>query len=201
MSRTLEQDPVTQFKRVWPSPCGCNLSRVLPVFLLLFIPELFSPGPQRLTLDWPVQDCPAVFFPVVHQFWPPPWWIFPPQANSLVFEFKFERSSSAGFAAGGCSCRGTYTFTSKPKTSLQLCGRRPNFPDHSILCVELLLIFVGFKKLRQKSSGATKSIYTAFVAAQRPCVAPSVWFQLFLQLSICSLSVSLSFLFLWYVSF
>ena len=141
------------------------------------------------------------FSPVVHQFWPPPWWIFPPQANSLVFEFKFERSSSAGFAAGGCSCRGTYIFTSKPKTSLQLCGRRPNFPDHSILCVELLLIFVGFKKLRQKSSGATKSIYTAFVAARRPCVAPSVWFQLFLQLSICSLSVSLSFLFLLYVSF
>ena len=59
----------------------------------------------------------------------------------------------------------------------------------------------GFKKLRQKSSGATKSIYTAFVAAQRPGVAPSVWFQLFLQLSICSLSVSLSFLFLLYVSF
>ena len=31
----------------------------LPRFLLLFIPELFGPVLECLTLDWPAQDCPA----------------------------------------------------------------------------------------------------------------------------------------------
>ena len=140
-------------------PCGYNLSRVLPGSLRSYAIHswIIRPCPgmshARLAssrLSWPF----CLFPPSSKRFWPPPWWIFLPQANSLVFEFTFERSP--GFA-GGCSCSGvTYIFTTlrhpKPKflllsafysSALWATSTFSAFCCLSILCVQLLLSFVG----------------------------------------------------------
>lgn len=176
------------------------------VLLMLFIPELFGPVLECLTLDWPAQDCPGFSCPRLH-FWPPPWWIFLPQANSLVFEFKLWKVPEiCWWLLQGGHLHIYHAVPPKVQISSAFCLLLVCFvgdvhifrlllPEHS-LCPA----FAEFcwLKLAEKARPATKSIYTAFVAtttttAKLPgakCLMLVSTF--FWQVSICSVSGGIS---------
>ena len=106
------------------------------VLLMLFIPELFGPVLECLTLDWPAQDCPGFSCPRASTFdLLLDGFSCPKQIHLyLNSHLKGPRDLLVAVHAAGaltylprCATQSPNFFCFLPFTRL-LCGRRPHFP-------------------------------------------------------------------------